>query len=146
MSEIVNDTLDVVRPTPRAYSFTKPFWEATREKKLLLQYCAATGAYQFFPKPVSAFTGKRNLEWREVSGRGEVFTYTVARIARPPFAGHTPFLIATVTLDEGVNVIANVINCALDRIAIGMRVRPAWIPLPDGANLLVFEPDEPAGA
>ncbi|HKP80235.1 MAG TPA: Zn-ribbon domain-containing OB-fold protein [Phenylobacterium sp.] len=142
----MNDTLDVVRPTPRAYSFSKPFWEGAREKKLLLQYCLATGKFQFFPKPVSVFTGKRDLEWREVSGRGEVFTYTVARVARPPFAGHTPFLIATVTLDEGVNVVANVINCPLDRIAIGMRVRKAWIPLADGENLLVFEPDLPAEA
>ncbi|HJQ16043.1 MAG TPA: Zn-ribbon domain-containing OB-fold protein [Allosphingosinicella sp.] len=146
MSENLNNTLDVSRPTPRAYSFSKPFWEATREKKVVIQYCPATGNYQFFPKPVSVFTGKSDLEWREVSGRGEVFTYTTACMARPPFAGHTPFLIATITLDEGVNMIANVINCAADQISVGMRVRPAWIPLPDGANLLVFEPDEPAGA
>ena len=131
------------KPLPRPSEITKPFWDATREKKLLVQYCSQTGKYQFFPKPVSVFTGERKLEWREVSGRGEVFTYTVAHVARPPFAGHTPFLIATVTLDVGVNMIANVINCPLERIAIGMHVRKSWIPLPDGSNLLVFEPDEP---
>ena len=141
MSDTFNNTLDVVRTTPRTYSFTKPFWEATRDKKVMLQYCPQTGQYQFFPRPVSVFTGKTNLEWREVKGLGEVFTYTVATMARPPFSGETPFLIATITLDEGVNMVSNVINCAVDQIAIGMRVKPAWIPLPDGTNLLVFEPE-----
>lgn len=141
MSEHLNDTLDVARVTPRTFSFSKPFWDATRERKVLLQYCRATGRYQFYPRPVSIFTGRRDLEWREVSGRGQIFAFTVAQVARPPFAGHTPFLIATVTLDEGVNVIANVIRCPIDRISVGMRVRPAWTPLPDGTNLLLFEPD-----
>lgn len=142
MNELLNDTLGVERPAPRHYSFSQPYWEGTREKKLLLQYCRQSGQYQFYPRPVSIFTGTRDLEWREVSGKGEVFTWTVAHIARPPFAGHTPYLVATVTLDEGVNVIANLINCPLDRVAIGLRVRPAWAPLPDGTNLLLFEPDE----
>lgn len=146
MSELLNDTLDVSRPAPRPFSFSKRFWDATRERKVLLQYCRATGRYQFFPKPVSVFTGGRDLEWREVSGRGAIFSFTVAHVARPPFNGHTPYLIATVTLDEGVNMIANVIGCAIDRMAIGMRVRPAWCPLPDGTNLLLFEPDEPDGS
>ncbi|HKX21679.1 MAG TPA: Zn-ribbon domain-containing OB-fold protein [Rhizorhapis sp.] len=144
MSEQLNDTLDVTRVTPRTFSFSKPFWDATRERKLLLQYCRATGQFQFYPRPVSLFTGRRDLEWREVSGRGEVFAFTVAHIARPPFAGHTPFLIATVTLDVGVNIIANLIRCPADRVAIGMGVRPAWTPLADGTNLLLFEPDDAA--
>lgn len=145
MSEPLNDTLGVNRPAPHHLSFSQTYWEGTRERKVLLQFCRDSGQYQFFPKPVSVFTGGRDLEWHEVSGRGEVFSYTVARVARPPFAGQTPYLIGTVTLDEGVNVISNVINCPLDLISIGMRVRPAWTPLPDGTNLLLFEPDEQAG-
>lgn len=141
MSRPLNDTLDVCRPAPRHFSFSEPYWEGTRERKLLLQYCRASGRYQFYPRPISVVTGGRDLEWREVSGRGEIFSYTVARIGRPPFADKEPYLIATVTLDEGVNIIANVIGCSLDQMAIGMRVRPAWAPLPDGTNLLLFEPD-----
>ena len=146
MSEVLNDTLGVVREVPRHYTFSEPYWDGTREKKLLLQYCRKSGQYQFYPRPVSIFSGTRDLEWREVSGRGQVFSWTVAHIARPPFAGHTPYLVATVTLDEGINVIANLINCPLDRVAIGLRVRPAWTPLPDGTNLLLFEPADIAGA
>lgn len=137
----INDTLAVDRPAPRHYSFSEPYWEGTREKKLLLQYCRQSGQYQFYPRPVSIFTGGRDLEWREVSGKGQVFSWTVAQIARPPFLGHTPYFVATVTLDEGVNVIANLINCPSECIAVGLRVRPVWAPLPDGTNLLLFTPE-----
>lgn len=142
MSEHLNDIRDVAHAVPRTFSFSRPFWEGTRERRIMLQYCPATGRYQFFPRPVSLFTGRRNLEWREVSGRGTIFAFTVAHVARPPFADHVPFLIATVTLDEGVNVVGGIVGCPIDGISIGMRVRPTWAPLPDGTNLLLFEPDE----
>lgn len=146
MTQILNDTLGVERSAPRHFAFSEPYWQGTREKKLMLQYCRKSGHYQFYPRPVSIFTGTRDYEWREVSGRGQVFSWTVAHMARLPFAGHTPFLVATVTLDEGVNLIANLINCPLDQVAIGLRVRATWAPLPDGTNLLLFEPDGTAGS
>ncbi len=141
MADTLNDTLVVAREAPKPRSFSKPFWQATRDKKLMIQYCRRSGRYQFFPRATSIHSGRRDLEWREVSGKGEIFTYTVARRARPPFQGHEPFLIVVVTLDEGVNVMANMIRCGLDEIRIGMRVVPHWAPLPDGTHLLMFEPD-----
>ena len=141
MSTPLNDTLSVKREAPKPRSFSRPFWEATREKKLLVQFCRRSGKYQFFPRATSIYTGRRDLEWREVSGKGEIFTYTVARRAREPFQGHEPFFIATVTLDVGVNVLANVVHCGLDEMRIGMPVVPFWAPLPNGTHLLMFEPE-----
>ena len=63
----------------------------------------------------------------------------VARV--PPFQGHEPFLIGLVTLDEGVNVMANIVHCGLEKIRIGLRVKPFWLPLANGTHLLMFEPD-----
>ena len=60
--------------------------------------------------------------------------------APPPFEGHEPFLIAVVTLNEGVNVMANVVKCDLEQIKIGMKVEPYWHPLPDGTHMLMFQP------
>lgn len=137
----LNDTLAVKRTTPPPRTFSRPFWEATRNKKLLIQYDRKAGKYQHFPRPTSIYNGRRDLEWREVSGKGEVFTYTIARRAREPFQGHEPFFIATVTLDIGVNVMANVVNCELEDMRIGLKVKPFWAPLPDGGNLLMFQPD-----
>ena len=136
----LNDTLSVPREPPQPRTFSRAYWDATREKRLLVQFDKRSGKHQFFPRAASIYTGRRDLEWREVSGRGEVFSYTVACRARPPFQGHEPFLIALVTLDEGVNVMANIVNCSREQIRIGLRVKPFWTPLPNGTHLLMFEP------
>src|SRR3990170_2415296 len=139
MSEVLHDTLDVKREAPRPRSFSQRYWAATREKKLVIQYCRRTGRYQFFPRANSLFTGRRDLEWREVSGNGDFPPPPGARRAGEPFRGHEPFLIAVVTLDVGVNVMANVVHCGLDEIRIGLRVKPFWLALPNGTHLLMFE-------
>ena len=140
MSETLNDTLSVARGPSRPRSFSQPFWQATRDRKLLLQYCPRSARFQFFPRATSIADGRRGLEWREVSGRGEIFSYTVVRRSRPPFQGNEPFLLAVVTLEEGVNIMADLVNCRLDAARIGLAVMPFWAPLPDGANLPLFQP------
>lgn len=141
MTEL-NDISNVARPLPPVRSISKPFWDATREKKILIQYDSEVGAYQFYPRPTSIYTGRRaHLEWREVSGKGRIFSFTIARRAREPFRGHEPYFMALVTLDEGVNVMGNILRCSVEEMAVDLRVKPAWVPLPDGRNLLMFEPD-----
>ena len=43
--------------------------------------------------------------------------------------------------DAGVNHIANMVNCKEEELKVGMRVKPFWMPLEDGTNLLMFQPD-----
>jgi len=147
MSDVnkLNDTA-LVKRAIRRYGFSKPYWDGTREKKLVIQYCRATGKYQHFPRPVSIYTGRRSdIDWREVSGNGEIFSYSIVQRGLPAFRGQEPYAVVCVTLDVGVNVIANIMNCTRDELRIGMRVRPCWLPLEDGTNLLMFEPDRNAG-
>ena len=108
---------------------------------MLVQFDRRSGKYQFFPRATSIYNGHRDLEWREVSGKGQIFSYTIADRARPPFQGHEPFAIGLVTLDEGVNVMANIVRCTRDRLKIGLRVKPFWTPLANGTHLLMFEPE-----
>ena len=137
-----NDLLGIDRPLPPERSFSRPYWDATREKRLVIQYDRDSDVYQFYTRPTSIYTGRRgDLEWREVSGKGALFSYTVVRRTRPPFRDKEPYVVAMVTLDEGVNVMSNLIHCAQDQLATGLRVRPYWEPLADGRHLLLFEPD-----
>jgi uncharacterized OB-fold protein len=140
MAQPFNDTLSVPRAPIHPANFSRPFWEATREKKLLVQYCPKSGKYQFFPRPVSLFTGRRHLEWREVSGRGTIYTYTIANLGLGPFRGHEPYVVAIVDLEEGCRIMANVVHCTAEQLAIGLAVVPFWAPLPDGTHLLMFQP------
>ena len=36
---------------------------------------------------------------------------------------------------------ANMVDCTLEEIKIGLRVKPYWAPLPNGTHLLMFTPD-----
>ena len=53
-------------------------------------------------------------------------TYTI--IYDPPehFEGQTPYPIAIIQLDEGPKVTAQIVDCELDNIKIGMRVQSTF--------------------
>lgn len=137
----MTDFLDLARGPSAPRSFSHPFWEATRERRFLLQYDRNAERFQFFPRAAALSDGSRDLDWREASGRGEVFSHTTVRRSRGAFNDATPFTIALITLAEGVNVMANLVGCAPEDVRIGMSVTLDWIPLPDGTHLPIFRPD-----
>jgi uncharacterized OB-fold protein len=144
MTTKLNDTLGVKRNI-RHFDFSEPYWEGTKQKKLMIQYCKSAKKYQHFPRPVSIFTGRvRDIEWREVSGKGTVYSYTITRRAPPAFRGQEPYAVVCVTLDVGVNFVADIVNCSAEDLKVGMKVKPYWHPLEDGTNLLLFQPDKDA--
>jgi uncharacterized protein len=119
-------------PQPNVYVDTMPFWEAAARKELVIQYCKDTGKFQHYPRPVSIYTGSRNLEWRKVAGKGTIYACTTIRIPGPGLDGRLPLPVATVELDEGVRMIANIIASDPAKIAVGRRVELAWDPLDKG--------------
>ena len=129
------------RPLPVPTSITSPFWEAVRERRLVIQYDPDAKAYQFYPRAVSVTTGKRNLEWREVSGKGSVFSYTVTHVPPAGFEDKAPYVIASIDLDEGVRMLVNLENVDPDAVEIGMRVRVCWQELSEDITYYAFEPD-----
>lgn len=82
------------------------------------------------------------LEWKPVSGKGTVYTYTVAK--RPPhaiLAEQCPLAIAVVELEEGPRMITNVVGCDPSEINIGMAVRVDFETIEDSDMVLpVFSP------
>src|SRR5258708_22487719 len=83
----MSEAKKIARPLarPDIYMKTRPFWEAAKQHKLMLQCCKDTNQYQWFPRPVSIYSGKRNLEWREASGKGTLYTWTNTLV---PWPGH----------------------------------------------------------
>ena len=116
------------RPLPRAnvYVDTRPFWEGVAQGKLMLQYCTEANRFQHYPRPVSQYTGRRTLTWREVRGTGTVYAATVVRIPGPGLEGRTPLSVVTVEVDEGVRILGNVLDCSPEDVKIGARVKLAW--------------------
>lgn len=129
------------RPVPRPCLTTTPFWEAAREKKLLLQYDPELSRYQFWPRPASVTTGKTNLEWREASGKGHLYSYTIAIMPASGFENRAPYLVAIVELIEGVRIMSPLVGVAPDNVKIGMPLRVVWETLSPEINFPAFGPD-----
>lgn len=127
-------------PRPDIYAKTLEFWDAANENRLLLQYCKDSGKYQWFPRSGSVHTGKRNLEWREASGRGTVYSWTLSVAPWPGHEDRVPYLCAYVELEEGVRILANLLNVNGGDVRIGMPVKLVWERLSDKFNYPAFEP------
>jgi uncharacterized OB-fold protein len=129
------------RPLPQPTETTRPFWDAANEHRLIVQYDPDAKAYQFYPRLGSVVTGKRNLEWREVSGKGAVFSYTDTMVPAAGFEDKAPYALIMVDLDEGVRILANYKNYKPEDLKIGRRVRVCWERLNDDITYFAFEPD-----
>ena len=135
----------IPRPIPRvnAYMALSPSRQASNNGNLLIQYCKESGKPQWYPRPVSLATGRRNLEWREVCGRGKVYSWTVTYSAWPGHEDRVPYICALVELDEGVRMLANLLNVKGEDVKIGMPVQLCWERLSDEINYPAFEPVTP---
>jgi uncharacterized OB-fold protein len=133
--------VEVMRKAPKQNNFVdvEPFWRGTAEGKLVLQYCPEGKQFQHYPRPLSLYTGKRNLEWREVSGEGVIYAHSALRSGGLGAGGGAPLLIATIELDEGVRIVANLLNTQPENVKIGARVRLVWDELSDGVRYPAFE-------
>ncbi len=128
------------RPVPRPTEASQPFWDGAKKKQLWLQYDPVSKRYQFWPRTCSVRTGKRNLKWRKTSGKGTLYSYTDTYVGPPGFADRTPYLVGLIELDEGVRIIANLVNLKAEDVKVGMKVKVAWEKLSDDINYFAFEP------
>ena len=67
------------KPLPRVTSVTQPYWEAAAQKRLVIQRCLKCEEYVWCPRPACTECGSNQLEWKAVSGRGTVFSFTIIR-------------------------------------------------------------------
>lgn len=128
-------------PRPRPTDQSADFWAATAEGRFLIQRCADCSEATFYPRVNCPSCGATDLANVDASGRGTVFTYTIAR--RPThasFAEAGPYVIAIVELDEGPRVTTNIIGCEPAEVTIGMPVEVVFGDVVDGIALPYFAP------
>jgi uncharacterized protein len=129
------------RPVPTPTNVSRPFWEGTKQGKLLLQRCRACGTHQHYPRPVCMRCMSRELEWTEASGRGTVYSYTVTHLPPEGFEGREPYVLVSVDLAEGARMLGTLLDVAPDAVRIGMPVRATYERLTDDITLLQFSAD-----
>ncbi len=102
----------------------KQFYEGLKQGKVLGLKCRSCGAYTAPPKMCCAECTGSNLEVVELSGRGEIKTFTVIRV--PPEGFTAPYIVAMAELEEGPWLLGNLEGVDADQASldlIGKKVK-----------------------
>ena len=119
-------------PAPQPNPETQPYWDAAAAGRLVVRKCASCGKLHHYPRAVCPFCFADATEWQAASGRGKIYSYSIMRRAEVPYA------IAYVTLEEGVTMLTNLVDCDFASLRIGQAVRVVFKPTEGGPPLPMF--------
>ena len=111
------------------------YFDAAAKGKLMVKRCADCGKYHHYPRALCPFCMSDKTEWNEARGTGTIYSYSVTRRAGP-----VVYTIAYVTLDEGVSMLTNIVDCDHDTIRIGQKVKVVFKPADEGMAIPMFAP------
>ena len=118
---------------------TQPFWDGCREGRFLVRHCNACGEDHFYPRPFCPKCWSDDVAWKEASGRGTLYTYSIVHANDlPPFNERVPYVAAVVELDEGPRVMTNIEDVDHADLRVGMRVGVHFRELNDEISIPVF--------
>ena len=124
-----SEPLPAVEPEPGPDG--APFWQAAAEGRLVLPRCQACGTYIWYPRTFCPACRSIGVDWVPASGRGTVYSFTVAQRGNGPWAGRAPYVIAYVELDEGPRVMTNLVGVDPETVRIGDAVTAVFEPAGD---------------
>ncbi len=131
------------KPLPVIDPTTRPFWEAAKAHRLVVQCCQDCKTHIFPPRGNCTSCFSDRLEWTEISGEGTIYTFTIARRpAGPAFKGETPYAIAIIDLKEGARMLGNIVTGDVESVVIGQKVHVIFDDVTEDVTLLKFVPAE----
>ena len=118
---------------------SQPFWDGCRRGELLYQFFPTSGAAQFNPAPIDRLSLSADFEWRVSAGLGTVYSWSV--VWRPQTPAFTvPYCAAIVDLDEGFQMVSNIIGCDAGAVYCGQRVEVTFVAVSEVLTLPYFRP------
>jgi uncharacterized OB-fold protein len=136
-------TTEYRKPVPSPSPEAKPYWDGAREHKLLMPYCPSCARHFWFPRPFCPRCFSWEIEWREVSGKGTLYSFAIQwRPQMPGFESELPYVTAIVELAEGPRLVTNVVDIAADpeQVTCGMSLEVAFRDIDEQVSLPVFRP------
>ena len=94
------------------------YFDAAAQGKLMLKKCGDCGGHHHFPRALCPFCFSDKVQWVQAKGTGEIYSYSVSRRAGP-----VVYCIAYVKLDVGVSMMTTIVDCDLDTVKVGQKVK-----------------------
>jgi len=112
----------VQKPVPVPDAASLPFWEAAKQRRLVVQHCDECGTDQYPPDLICRHCQSDRLSFVEATGKGSVYTFAV--YTRSFMAGfEAPYVLALIDLDRpAVRMMTNIVDTPIESIMVGMPV------------------------
>src|SRR5256885_15985734 len=131
------------KPIPVPTLETAPYWEGCRQHRLRIQRCSACSRYQFFPRIYCSNCFSERIEWVNATGRARVLSFTIVRRpVSPAFANEVPYVVALVTLEEGPQMMTNIVECTPEGVRIGMALEVVFEDWTETISIPKFRPGQ----
>lgn len=111
---------------PVIFPGDEPFWEATRAGRLMAKHCPACDRLHFYPRIHCPFCGHGETHWRELTGKGHIYSHSIVERSSRPTAP------AIIELEEGLRLHSVVVDADVHALAIGDSVTLRFLPTEDG--------------
>lgn len=119
------------KPLPVPTESSTPFWQALKKHKVKMQQCDDCQGWVFYPRPNCSHCLSSNLTWKEISGEGTLYSYTIARVPTlPEFMDESPQKMAVIEFDQGPRINSTLYDVEDSDIKMGMRVKPCFDDIP----------------
>ncbi|WAZ22405.1 OB-fold domain-containing protein [Streptomyces cinnabarinus] len=96
---------------PEPDAFSRPYWDAAAEGRLLIRRCGTCGRAHHYPREFCPYCWSEDVGWETASGRATLYTWSVVhRNDLPPFGERTPYVAAVVDLPEGPRMMTEIVE------------------------------------
>lgn len=130
------------KPIPQLTDFNQPYFEGCAAGELRIRRCNRCATKFRFNHYLCPNCWSDDHGWEVASGRGRVTHFTVVHQAPyESFEPDAPYAIVLVELDEGVRMMANLLDCDPASIHIGMKVKAIFEPRGE-FHIPQFVPDD----
>ena len=127
----------------RSMETAQIFWEGCARREFWLPRCEGCGSFRWYLQEICPQCWTAGAKWERLSGRGTIFSFTVAhRAFHPAFEPWVPFVSIFVEPDEapGVRFVSRLVDCPREAVRIGMPVEVTFEPIAEDVLLPFFRP------
>ncbi len=121
-------------PAPRVLPESLPFWQAADEGRYLVKKCNSCSQVHHYPRDICPFCLSADTVWQDSPGTGVVYSFSTMG------KDEAAYTMVYVTLDEGVTVMSNLVDCDPTQVRIGQKVRVVFTPTEGGHAVPMFTP------
>ncbi len=118
---------------PPITSTSEEYWEGTRRKQLIFQWCDSCSAWVHYPRPRCPRCFGTALSWRQPPADYRLYSWALHRAV----GDSPPRMVALVEIDEGLRVLAELVG-TFEGIDVDQPLELSWRPLADGRHLPDF--------